>query len=58
MALHPQVQKKAQAEVDAVVGNSRLPSLADRSSLPYVECVMSEVLRWQPVSGLGENDLV
>jgi cytochrome P450 len=58
MALHPEVQKKAQAELDAVVGNGRLPTVADRSSLPYLECIMSEVLRWQPVAALGENDVI
>ena len=31
MAFHPAVQKKAQAELDAVVGPTRLPDLEDRS---------------------------
>ncbi|KAF8524189.1 cytochrome P450 [Gautieria morchelliformis] len=53
MVLHPEVQRKAQAEMDAVVGGSRLPTLADKSSLPYLECILSEVLRWYPVSPLG-----
>ena len=55
MVLYPEVQRKAQAEVDAVIGGSRLPTLADKSSLPYLECVLSEVLRWQPVSALGKK---
>uniref|UniRef100_P9WEI5 Cytochrome P450 monooxygenase claT n=1 Tax=Ampulloclitocybe clavipes TaxID=56467 RepID=CLAT_AMPCV len=46
MILHPEVQKKAQNEVDAVVGRDRLPTLDDRARLPYVECVLKECLRW------------
>lgn len=46
MLQHPEVLKKAQQEMDTVVGSSRLPTFEDRPSLPYLECVMSEVLRW------------
>ena len=40
-------------ELDAVVGPHRLPSCADRGSLPYIEAIMKECLRWQPVTPLG-----
>ena len=33
-------------ELDAVVGPNRLPTFEDRDSLPYVECVVQEVLRY------------
>ena len=46
MLTHPSVLAKAQKEMDSVVGSSRLPTFEDRASLPYLECVMSEVLRW------------
>ncbi|KAG2039206.1 cytochrome P450 [Suillus americanus] len=46
MTLFPDVQKKAQVEIDAVVGPDRLPSFADRPSLPYIEALAKEVLRW------------
>ncbi|KAI0754762.1 cytochrome P450 [Daedaleopsis nitida] len=46
MSLHPEVQRKAQAELDTVVGDSRLPRLADRDVLPYVNAVVKELLRW------------
>jgi len=36
MVLHPEAKKKAQAELDAVIGKNRLPVLGDRSELPYV----------------------
>ncbi|CCM02682.1 uncharacterized protein FIBRA_04788 [Fibroporia radiculosa] len=46
MIKHPDVLAKAQAELDSVVGSGRLPTMSDRPALPYLECVMSEVLRW------------
>jgi cytochrome P450 len=49
MALHPEAQKKAQEEIDRVVGRHRLPNFEDRDSLPYVNAVVKEVLRWHPV---------
>lgn len=55
MLLHPNVQKRAQAELDSVVGRERLPTFADRAALPYVEAVVKETLRWQPVVPLGAH---
>jgi cytochrome P450 len=54
MSLHPEIQARAQDEIDRVVGRHRLPEFADRPSLPYVEAVIKEVLRWNPVTPLGE----
>lgn len=45
MVLHPRVMKKAQQELDAVVGTSRLPTFSDRASLPYTEALVTELLR-------------
>ncbi|KIK45782.1 hypothetical protein CY34DRAFT_77296 [Suillus luteus UH-Slu-Lm8-n1] len=53
MTLFPDVQKRAQAEIDAVVGPGRLPSFADRDSLPYTEALVKEVLRWNVVLPTG-----
>jgi cytochrome P450 len=53
MALYPEVQKKAQAEIDAVVGPNRLPDFHDRSSLPYINAVVKESLRWNLAAPLG-----
>jgi hypothetical protein len=53
MTLFPDVQKKAQAEIDAVVGPDRLPSFADRDSLPYTEALVKEVFRWSVVGPIG-----
>ncbi|EED82392.1 predicted protein [Postia placenta Mad-698-R] len=46
LVLNPKVQLKAQEEIDNAVGKSRLPCFEDRPRLPYVECVLKEVLRW------------
>ncbi|EKM54608.1 uncharacterized protein PHACADRAFT_197041 [Phanerochaete carnosa HHB-10118-sp] len=53
MLMHPDAQRKAQAEIDKVVGSGRLPDWPDRESLPYVDCVMHEVTRWCPTVPLG-----
>lgn len=46
MTLYPCVMKKAQAELDAVVGAKRLPTFSDRPNLPYLEALLTELLRW------------
>jgi len=53
MTLYPDVMKKAQAELDAVVGSHRLPTFEDADRLPYVHAVIKEVLRWAPVTPFG-----
>nr|F1SY52.1 RecName: Full=Cytochrome P450 monooxygenase 45 [Postia placenta Mad-698-R]BAK09396.1 cytochrome P450 [Postia placenta]BAK20189.1 cytochrome P450 [Postia placenta] len=53
MLRFPEVQKKAQAEIDAVIGPNRLPLISDRHSLPYVRSVVTEVYRWIPAVPLG-----
>ncbi|KAF7967529.1 hypothetical protein HWV62_33982 [Athelia sp. TMB] len=53
MTLFPEVQKKAQAEIDAVVGNDRLPNFSDRANLPYCNAILKEVLRWNVVAPLA-----
>ncbi|KAG2151900.1 cytochrome P450 [Suillus cothurnatus] len=53
MTLFPDVQKKAQAEIDAVLGPDRLPSFADQDSLPYIEALVKEALRWHAVIPTG-----
>ena len=50
MALHPDVQKKAQEALDDVVGGQRLPDFTDFGRLPYLAAVVNEVLRWHPVT--------
>lgn len=53
MTVFPEVQQKAQAEIDRVVGAERLPTLDDRERLPYVDALAKEILRWHPIAPMG-----
>ncbi|KAF9522383.1 cytochrome P450 [Crepidotus variabilis] len=53
MVNFPDVQRRAQQEIDEVIGWDRLPTLEDRTSLPYIEAVYRESLRWHPVTPIG-----
>ncbi|KAG9015660.1 hypothetical protein FRB90_004580 [Tulasnella sp. 427] len=53
MSLFPAVQKRAQAEIDKVVGSSRFPTFEDQPNLPYVQAVMLETFRWCPTASFG-----
>lgn len=55
MILYPEVMKKAQEELDQVVGRNRLPEYSDRASLPYINAVLKEVFRWFPVVPMGTS---
>ena len=55
--LHSRVQKRAQEEIDSVIGNDRLPLLSDRPNLPYLDAVAKEALRWNSVVPMGEYGL-
>lgn len=46
LVLHPEVQARAQAEIDQVIGRDRLPDFSDRPQLPFVNAICREVLRW------------
>ena len=52
MALYPDVQKKAQADIDQIALD-RLPTPDDYESLPYIKAIIKEIARWGPVSPLG-----
>jgi len=56
MAMYPEVQKKAHLEIDAVIGNNRLPDFSDRDSLPYINATIKEAMRWQSVTPLGTTN--
>jgi cytochrome P450 len=53
MVLHPEAQKKAREELDSVLKPGRLPDFKDREKLPYIEALIKEVYRWNPVAPLG-----
>ncbi|KIJ54011.1 hypothetical protein M422DRAFT_221569 [Sphaerobolus stellatus SS14] len=52
MVLNPEAQKKAQEELDNVLGDC-LPTLEDRPNLPYIEAFCTESQRCQPVLPFG-----
>jgi cytochrome P450 len=54
MMLNPGVQEKAQVQIDAVVGKTRLPTMDDRPQLPLVDAIFRETLRYNPVVPLCE----
>ncbi|CAE6466013.1 unnamed protein product [Rhizoctonia solani] len=49
----PEAQNRAQAEIDSLIGDSRLPEMEDIHQLPYTNCLIQEVLRWCPIAPLG-----
>ncbi|EAU82679.2 OrdA protein [Coprinopsis cinerea okayama7 len=52
MQLHPDVQRRAHADISRVC-QGRLPTPDDYKSLPYIEAIIKEILRWGPVAPLG-----
>lgn len=53
MSLFPEVQLKAQEEIDRIVGTGKLPQFDDREKLPYVNALVKESFRWLPVVPIG-----
>lgn len=53
MMLSPDAMKKAQAELDKVVGPDRLPHYSDREKLPYLDACMNEALRLHTLAPNG-----
>lgn len=53
MIAYPDKQRKCQEELDAVVGQSRMPTFEDKDSLPYIKATVRELLRWRAISPLG-----
>ncbi|KAJ7871939.1 cytochrome P450 [Mycena leptocephala] len=50
MLAYPEVQKKAQAEIDSLTGGRYLPSFEDEVSLAYISALVKEVIRWESVT--------
>ncbi len=53
MVVFPEVQRRAQVELDTVVGRARPPTFADAPQLLYVRAIIKEVLRWRPAVERG-----
>jgi cytochrome P450 len=48
LARHPDVMRRLQSEVDAVLAGDRLPGIADVDALPYTRAVVAEAMRLYP----------
>ncbi len=55
MRLYPDVQSRARRELEAVLGTYRLPTFEDFGSVPYIDALIKELLRWQPILRLGTS---
>jgi hypothetical protein len=53
--MHPAAQAKAFEEIDRVIGQDRLPTLADLENLPYIEALLKETFRWSPPLPISES---
>lgn len=59
MVKYPDVQQRAHAEIDALLGNDdattleRSPCWDDYAKLPYIAQIVKETMRWRPVTPLG-----
>ena len=53
MVLFPEVQKRAQEELDRIIGPNRLPTMEDEPQLQYIRGCLKESLRWMPTAILG-----
>jgi cytochrome P450 len=63
MVMHPEIQKKAQMEIDSVVGEGRLPTFGDQEKLPYCNAIFKESYRSTTTAPLGaisvaEKDII
>jgi cytochrome P450 len=56
MARHPEIQERAREEIDSVLGGN-MATHDDCSSMPYVNAMIKEILRWGPVAPLGNLKL-
>ncbi|EEB93326.1 hypothetical protein MPER_08035 [Moniliophthora perniciosa FA553] len=53
MITFPEVQRKAQEELDRVVGRTKFPTSNDMENLPYMRALVKEALRWRPALPMG-----
>ena len=55
LMLHPDIQRKAQEQLDEVIGHDRLPDFDDLDHCPLIRAIVMETMRWQPVLPLGKS---
>ncbi|KAJ6460011.1 cytochrome P450, partial [Mycena sanguinolenta] len=58
MLANPDAQKKAQQEIDSVLGHGNLPDPGHKKEeMPYVDAVVKELLRWRNATPFGSLPL-
>ncbi|KIK52792.1 hypothetical protein GYMLUDRAFT_233260 [Collybiopsis luxurians FD-317 M1] len=53
MMTHPEVQRRAQQEIDGVIACNGFPKFSDLNSMPYIQALVLELLRWRQVVPTG-----
>ena len=53
MANHPEIQAKVHEELDRVIGRDALPTVDDRTRLPYTFACLAESMRYRTIGPLG-----
>ena len=54
MLLYPDIQARARRELETALGADHLPSFEDFGSVPYIDALIRELLRWRPVLHLSK----
>ncbi|KAK7446301.1 hypothetical protein VKT23_014507 [Stygiomarasmius scandens] len=58
MVKNPEILRKGQEAVDKITSGDRLPSFADVGSIPFVDALVRETLRWNPILPLSTHAFV
>jgi len=53
MARNTHVMRKAQKQLDDLLGGERLPEHSDIDKLPYITAIIKETFRWAPPVPVG-----
>ncbi|KIK66226.1 hypothetical protein GYMLUDRAFT_157950 [Collybiopsis luxurians FD-317 M1] len=53
MLMYPEVQARAQRELDKVLAPGELPTFNDEATLPYIVAIIREIIRYQPVTPMA-----
>ena len=57
MTLHPEIQTRAQQDIQNDIGSDRLPIVEDfeRGEMKYITALIREILRWGVVAPIGRH---